>query len=58
MSLVSGIRQYSKVVQLHISIYLFFFKFFPQLGYYRLLSRVFWAIYNRSLVVVNSKDSR
>ena len=56
MSLVSGIQQYSKV--LHINIYLFFFKFLPQLGYYRILSRVFWAIYNRSLLVVNSKDSR
>ena len=30
---------YSKVTCLHIYMYLFFFKFFPHLGYYRILSR-------------------
>ena len=31
---------YSKVICLHINMCLFFFKFFPHLGYYRILSRV------------------
>ena len=31
---------YSKVIQLHIYMYLFFFKFFSHLGYYRILSSV------------------
>ena len=31
---------YSKVIQLYIYMYLFFFKLFSHLGYYRILSRV------------------
>ena len=31
---------YSKVTHFYIYIYLFFFKFFSHLGYYRILSRV------------------
>ena len=31
---------YSKVIQLYIYMYLFFFKFFSHLGYYRILGRV------------------
>ena len=31
---------YSKVIQLYIDMYLFFFKFFPHLGCYRILSSV------------------
>ena len=30
---------YSKVIQLYIHMYLFFFRFFPHLGYYRILSK-------------------
>ena len=40
---------YSKVIQLYIYMYLFFFKFFSHLGYYRILSRVPCAI----LLVIN-----
>ena len=35
---------YSKVIQLYIYIYLFFFKSFSYLGYYRILDRVLCAI--------------
>ena len=35
---------YSKVVRFYIYMYLFFFKFFSHLGYYRILSRVPCAI--------------
>ena len=45
---------YSKVIQLYM--YLFFFKFFSQLGCTRILSRVPWAI-NRSLLVIYFKHS-
>ena len=31
---------YSKVIQLYIYVYLFFFKLFSRLGYYRMMSRV------------------
>ena len=31
---------YSKVIPLYIYMYLFFFKFFSHLGYYRILNRV------------------
>ena len=34
--LVSG---YSKMNQLYIYVYPFFFRFFPHIGYYRILSR-------------------
>ena len=34
----------SKVVQLYLPMYIFFFKFFSYLGYYRVLSRVHCAI--------------
>ena len=54
MSLVSDVQQSDSVIHKHPSI---FFKFFSHLGYYRILSRVFWAIYSRSLLVVNFKDS-
>ena len=36
---------YSKVIQLYIHMYLFFFKFFSYLGYYRILSSISCAIY-------------
>ena len=39
-----SIGKYSKVVQLYISIYLFFCKLFSHLGYYRILTRVSCAI--------------
>ena len=48
---------YSKVVQLHMFMYLFFFKFFSHVGYYRVLSRVSCAIYRRSLLVIHFKYS-
>ena len=35
---------YSKAIQLYTYMYLFFFKFFSHLGYYRILSRVPCAI--------------
>ena len=35
---------HSKVIQLCVYMYLFFFKFFSHLGYYRILSRVPCAI--------------
>ena len=46
---------YSKVIQLYM--YLFFFKFFPHLGYYRILSRV-PVLYSRSLLIIYFKYSR
>ena len=46
---------YSKVIQLYM--YLFFFKFFPHLGYYRILSRV-PVPYSRSLLIIYFKYSR
>ena len=42
---------YSKVIQLYIHMYLFFFKFFSHLGYYRILGRV-PLLYSRSLLVI------
>ena len=36
--------QYSKVVQLYMYIYLFFSRFFSNVGYYRILSRITCAI--------------
>ena len=41
---------YSKVIQLYIYMYLFFFKFFSHLGYYRVLSRV-PMLHSRCLLV-------
>ena len=35
---------YSKVIQLYIYIYSFFFRFFSHIGYYRILSRVPCAV--------------
>ena len=35
---------YSKVIQLYVYTYLFFFRFLSPLGYYRILSRVPCAI--------------
>ena len=35
---------YNKVTQFYIYMYLFFFKFFSNIGYYRVLSRVPCAI--------------
>ena len=48
---------YSKVIQLHTYMYLFFFKFFSHIGYYRVLSRVSCAIFSRSLLVIHFKYS-
>ena len=31
-------QAYSKVIQLYVYIYLFFFRFFSHIGYYRILS--------------------
>ena len=42
--MLSQFQVYSKVVQLYIYMYLFFFKFFSHLGYYRILTRVPCAI--------------
>ena len=42
---------YNKVIQLHIYMHLFFFKFFSLLGNYRILSRVPCAI-SRYLLVI------
>ena len=44
---------YSKVTHFYIYIYLFFFKFFSHLGYYRILSRVIHD--SRSLLVISFK---
>ena len=47
---------YSKVIQLYIYMYLFFFKFFSQLGCYRIVSRVPCAV-QYSLLVIHFKYS-
>ena len=46
---------YSEMIQLYM--YLFFFKFFSHLGYYRILSRV-PVLYSRSLLIIYFKYSR
>ena len=48
---------YNEVNQLYIYMYLFFFKLFYYLGYYRILSSVPCAIYTRSLLVIYFKYS-
>ena len=48
---------YSKVIQLYTDMYLFFFKVFSHLGYYRVLSRVPCAIYSTSFLVIYFKCS-
>ena len=48
---------YSKVIQLYIYMYPFFFKIFSHLGYYRILSS-FPVLYSRSLLVIYFKHSR
>ena len=42
--MVCQFQVYSKVIQLYIHIYLFFFRFFSHIGYYRVLNRVPCAI--------------
>ena len=39
-----------KVIQLHVYVYSFFFRFFPHISYYRILSRVSCAIYVKLLL--------
>ena len=45
---------YSKVIQLYVYMYLFFFKFFSHLGCCIILSRVPCALDSRSLLVLLS----
>ena len=48
-------KSLSKVIELYIYIYSFFFRFFTCMGYYRILSRVPYTIgntYSRSLLVI------
>ena len=47
---------YSKVIQLHIYIYLFFFRFFPIISYYKILE--FPVLYSRSLLFISFIHSR
>ena len=42
---------YSKVNQLYIYIYPFFFRFFSHIGYYRILTK-FPVLYSRSFLVI------
>ena len=49
---------YSKVIQLYIYMYVFFFKLFPQLDYYRIVSSVPCVIHYRSLLGIHFKYSR
>ena len=46
---------YSKISQLCIYVYLFFFKLFSYLGYYRVVNREFHVLHSRSLVVIYFK---
>ena len=42
--MLCSFQVYSKVIQLYVYIYPFFFRFFSHMGYYRILSRVPCAI--------------
>ena len=42
---------YREVIQLHIYVYLFFFRFFSHIGYYRILSRVL-VLGSMSLLII------
>ena len=42
--LLSVVVTFSKVIQLYIHMYPFFFRFFTHIGYYRILSRFLCAI--------------
>ena len=44
---------YSKLIQLYIHRYLFFFKLFSQLGCYRILSSLFCIVYSCWLSILN-----
>ena len=42
--LVSGIQKSDSVIHIHIDIYIFFFRFFSIIGYYKILNKVLCAI--------------
>ena len=42
--MMCSFQVYSKVIQIHTYMYLFFFRFFSHLGYYRILSSVPCAV--------------
>ena len=42
--MLCSFQVYSTEIQLYIHIYLFFFRFFSHIGYYRVVSRVLCAI--------------
>ena len=48
--MLCAFQVYSKVIQLYV--YIFFFRFFYIIGYYKILNLVPCAVYSRSLLII------
>ena len=52
------VLMYGKVIQLYIYMYLFFFKFFSHLGYYRILSNMLVICFKYSSMYISAPNSQ